>query len=287
MDLALVRFMAMTLTPAITAAARPGLTFAVVQLVAAVLVWTDQAALPDGLTWLVSPVAVVLGILFGALETAARHDPDVDELLADLHLDKIVGAFGALAAPLLFACLGLPETESMALSDAAGAGASGQAGATLATVVTSERPPVVTAAAVGGAVGLNAALIWARGQVLEFLREFDLAKVWLRIETGGVVSALVLLPLLPSLVMLVGLLFALAFGLLTFAVRGITRAHDRMARTDCPHCDHRVRPEASVCPSCGGVLQPTRLLDQPGVLRRGWRAALSELRTRKQAWATG
>jgi len=287
MDLALVRFMAMTLTPAITAAARPGLTFAVVQAISALLVWSGQAALPDGLGWMVSPSAVILGLLFGALETAARHDPDVDELLAELHLDKAVGAFGALAAPLLFASLGLPEGESMALGDLTGAGASGQAGATLATVVTAERSPMVTAAAVGGAVGINTSLIWARAQVLEFLREFDLAKVWLRLETGGAVGVLILLPLLPSLTLAVGALLALALAALTFTVRGVARAHDRMVRVDCPHCDHKVRPEASACPSCHGVLTPIRTLDQPGALRRGWGAALAELRSRKQAWAMG
>jgi len=285
MDLALLRFLAMTLTPAITAAARPGLTFAVVQTIAAVLVWTGQAALPDGLGWMVSPSAVVLGLLFGVLETAARHDPDVDELLAELHLDKVVGAFGALAAPLLFAALGLPETESMALSDTVGAGASGQTGATLATIVTADQPPIVTAAAVGGAVGINATLIWARAQVLEFLREFDVAKVWLRVETGGAVIALILLPLLPGLTLLVGAVFALGLGALTLMVRGASRAHDRLVRVACPSCDHQVRPEASGCPSCGASLTPTRLLDQPGLLRRGWGAALAELRQRRQALA--
>ena len=143
------------------------------------------------------------------------------------------------------------------------------------------------AAAVGGAVGLNAALIWARTQVLEFLREFDLATVWLRIETGGAVGVLILLPLLPTLVMMVGLLFAFAFAVLTFTVRGVAHAHDRMSRVSCAHCDTKVRPEASICPTCHGQLEPTKLLDQPGMLRRGWGAAIAQLRSKKQAWATG
>jgi hypothetical protein len=282
MDLALVRFLALHLTPAITAAARPGATFAVVQGIAALLVWNGEATVPDALSWLVSPAAVLIGIVFAGLETLARHDPDFEEVLADLHLDKAVGAFGALAAPLLFATLGLPESDALALGDGAAVATADPISGSLALAVASDRPTIVTAAAVGGAVGLNAGLTWARAQVLEFLQTFELSKIWLRLETGGVVVVLALMPLMPVVMLLLVGLFSLVFAGVAWTVRGTQDFLDRQSRVPCPHCNHAVRVEASVCPECGGSLVPTTLLDQPGALSRGVGAALGYLRARRQ-----
>ncbi len=281
MDLSLVRFLALQLSPAITAAARPGVTFAVIQAGAALMVWNGMVTVPDGLSWLVSPAAVVFGIVFAGLETLARHDPDFEELLADLHLDKVVGAFGALAAPLLFATMGLPESDALALGGTAASETADAVGATLATVVAADRPPMVTAAAVGGAVGLNAALTWARGEVLEFLHTFELSSVWLRLETGGVVVVLALLPLMPVLMIVLLIVFSVVLGLVAWMVRGTRQHLDQRARVSCVHCGHAVRPEASVCPACGEGLEPVRLLDQPGALSRRWAAALGSVRDRR------
>jgi hypothetical protein len=281
MDLTLVRFLALQLTPAITAAARPGVTFAVVQAGAALMVWNGLVTVPDGLSWLVSPAAVIFGIVFAGLETLARHDPDFEELLSELHLDKVSGAFGALAAPLLFATMGLPESDALALGGTAAAATADPIGATLATAVAADRPPMVTAAAVGGAVGLNAALTWARSEVLEFLHTFELSKVWLRLETGGVMVVLALLPLMPILMVVLLVLFSVVLGLVAWMVRGTRRYLDQRARVACAHCGHAVRPEASVCPGCGEALQPSQLLAQPGTLSRGWASAIGYVRDRR------
>lgn len=282
MDLALVRFLALQLTPAITAAARPAVTFAVVQAMAALLVWNGHATIPDGLSWLVSPAAVLFGVVFAGLETMARHDPDFEELLSDLHLDKAVGAFGALAAPLLFATMGLPESEALSIGGGAAASSADPVSSTLAVAVASDRPPVVTAAAVGGAVGINAALTWARAEVLEFLHTFELSKVWLRLETGGVVVVLAMLPLMPVVMVILVVLFSLVLGAVAWTVRGTRQFLDQRVRVPCSHCGHAVRPEASVCSSCGGALEPVKLLDQPGMLSRGWDAAFDYVRDRRQ-----
>ena len=283
MDLALVRFLALHLTPAITAAARPAVTFAVVQSIAALLVWNGQATISEGLAWLVSPAAIFFGIFFAALETLARHDPDFEEVLAGLHLDRVVGAFGALAAPLLFATMGLPEADALTLGSGAAEAGGDPIGSTIAAAVAAERPPVVTAAAVGGAIGINAALTWARSEVLEFLRDFELSTVWLRLETGGVVVVLALLPLMPVLMVALVALFSIVLGTVAWTVRETRRALDQRSRVPCGHCAHRVRPEASLCPSCGETLQPVWMLDQPGRLSRGWTAAFKSLRERAQA----
>lgn len=283
MDLALVRFLALYLTPAITAAARPGATFAVVQGVAALLVWNGAATVPEALGWLVSPAAVLFGLVFAALETLARHDPDFEELLAELHLDKAVGAFGALAAPLLFAALGLPEDDALALggTTATATAAADPVGSTLAVAVVADRPPIVTAAAVGGAVGINAALTWARAEVLEFLHAFELSSLWLRLETGGVVVVLALMPLMPVVMLVLVAAFSVALALFAWAVRGTRAALDRRERTPCEHCDHAVRPEASICPSCGHGRAPTRRLDQPGMWTQSLQGALRYLREQR------
>jgi len=285
MDLALVRFLALHFTPAITAAARPGATFAVVQGISALLVWNGEATIPGAMAWLVSPAAVLFGFVCAGLETLARHDPDIEALLVELHLDKATGAFGALAAPLLFASLGLPETDAMALGAKTATVTADPVSATLATAVVADQPTVVTAAAVGGAVGINAALTWARGEVLTFLHTFELSKLWLRLETGGVVVVLALMPLMPVvMVVLVGL-FSVCFAGVAWTVRGTLAALDRRSRVPCTHCHHAIRPEASVCPECGGEVTPTRLLDQPGPMTRGWRSALGYVRARRQLGA--
>lgn len=281
MDLALVRFMALHLTPAVTAAARPGATFAVVQATSALLVWNGHATVPEALGWIVSPAAVLLGIVFAGLETLARHDPDFEELLVELHLDKAVGAFGALAAPLLFASLGLPEGEALGLGASAAEASADPFTATLASAVVADRPPVVTAAAVGGAVGVNVLLTKLRGEIVSFLRTFELSQVWLRLETGGVVVVLALMPLMPVLIVVLVLLSTVVLGAVAWTVRGARAALDQRVRVPCTHCDHAVRPEASVCPSCGGELEPARVLDQPGTLARGLEAAVGYARDRR------
>lgn len=282
MDLSLVRFLALHLAPAITAAARPGATFAVVQGIGALLVWTGHATIPDGMGWLVSPAAVIFGLLFAGMESLARHDPDFEELLIDLHLDRVTGAFGALAAPLLFASLGLPEGEAMGLATGTAAASADPISSALAVAVATDRPPVVTAAAVGGALGINLLLTRVRAEVLEFLRSFELSQMWLRIESGGVWVGLVLMPLLPMVVLGLMGLFSVVLGGVAWSVRRVRLALDQQDRTPCPQCGHAVRPEASLCPSCRASVPPTRLLDQPGSLARGWGAAMQALRDRRR-----
>ena len=257
MELALLHFLAMTFTPAIAAAARPGLTFAVVQVAIALAVRMDWASLPPSIAWLASLPALLFGALFAALETASRHDEDLAGLLRDLHLDSIGGAFGAFTSALLFAALGLPEDQANGLVPAGQGVFAANATETVQLIDQANTPTAV--AAVGGAVGLNLGLTWARAHVVSFLEDLQLARVWAWVESGGVVVVLALLPLVPLLLLAGLVLFSLLFAVLGLRLHLADTAHDRLRRSPCGGCGYALRVEASVCPECRAVRTPAAL----------------------------
>ncbi|MFP4600695.1 MAG: hypothetical protein ACLFVJ_20745 [Persicimonas sp.] len=289
MSLVVLRFLAMTIGPSITAAARPAATFLGVQLVVALLVHQELAAVPLVMQWLISAPAIVAAAVLAGLETAAKHDPDIAAILRDMQVDNVTGAFGAFSAALLFAALGMPEAEAAALVDGAadpmndpldGPNGDSETGGVLGAVATaaaSEHRMEVQTAAVGLGLGLNLGLTWLRSQFLEFIDDFELGRMWARIETGGVVGVLILLPLLPLV----------AFGFLVFwtallvivalAARAAQRVADRRARVPCENCDYQVREEASLCPKCKTERQP--ITEPASGVGAAWRA----LRTTQKA----
>ena len=277
MNLALLRFLAMTIGPSITAAARPAVTFLGVQICVALLVSYDLATVPNAMSWLISAPAIVVAAVLAGMETAAKHDPDVAAILRDLQVDNLTGAFGAFSAGLLFAALGMPEAQAAALMESAGAPVepNGVLGATAAAAAT-DHSTAVQAGAVGGAVGLNLGLTWLRSQLLEFVDDFELGKLWARIETGGVVGVLILLPLLPLIASGFLAVFALFLVAAAFAARAAARAIDRRRRVPCETCGYEVRVEASLCPECQTEREPTAPHEA------GVGAALKALRRRRQ-----
>ncbi len=275
MSLELLRFLAMTVGPSITAAARPAVTFFAIQLTVAGLAHAELVTVPSGFSWLVGiPAIIIAGVLAG-LETAAKHDPDVAAVLRDLHIDTITGAFGAFSVGLLFASLGLPEEEAGGLVDAAASGAGAGAGLLDATAeaVSADHSTPVQVAAVGGAVGTNIGLTLVRARLLEFLDDFDLGKIWARIETGGVVGVLLILPFLPLFALAFLVLAALVLAALGVAAKTTQHYLDQRRRVDCEGCDYRVRVEASVCPECGTEREPE--IQQESGFAAAW-AALRE-----------
>ena len=146
----------------------------------------------------------------------------------------------------------------------------------------SRRPSAGGHRCCGGWCGGNQCRSRGLGPVLEFLHTFELSKVWLRLETGGVVVVLAMLPLMPVVMVILVVLFSLVLGAVAWTVRGTRQFLDQRVRVPCSHCGHAVRPEASVCSSCGGALEPVKLLDQPGMLSRGWDAAFDYVRDRRQ-----
>lgn len=272
MDYALLQFVARTFGGAITSAARPALTFFVVQLFAATLVRMDYATLPPSFAWLVSIPAIAVAALLTGLELLTQHD-EVGDLLRELRIEPSLGAFGAFSAGLLFAALGLPETEAQALVPVAGELARVTHEVSAAAVDDGTKMAVI-----GASVAINLGLSWVRGVMMDGLAQFTLSSSWARLESGGVLAALVLLVFFPvvALVLLVGL--AVGMGTLGLLIRGTQRALDRLERRACAHCGHRVRPEASRCPSCRGALTPTVFTGAEEPLALRVRAAWGRLR---------
>lgn len=280
MSLTLLRFLAMTIGPSITAAARPAATFLAIQITVVALIDHDLAALPESFAWVVSAPTIIAVALIAALEAAVKHDPDIAAILRDFRVDNITGALGALGAALLFMALGLPESEAAALATDGGLGEAGGALDALALAAASEHQTGAQVAAMGAAVGINMGLGWLRAQLLELVDDFDLGKLWARLETGGVVGVLILLPLLPLVVFGFLVLSALVLAALALAARAATQAIDRRCRVACDGCGFEVRVEASICPACKAARRPTA---QPS---SGLRAAYSALRARSTEQGT-
>lgn len=280
MTVELLRFLALTIGPSVTAAARPAVTFFAIQLVVTGLVYGDVAALPESFAWLVSvPALIVAGVLAG-LETAASHDPDVAALLRDLKVDNITGAFGAFSVALLFASLGLPEEDVMGMTGAMEGATTGSTGAAAlgggglleatSTAVTADKSTPLQVGAIGGALGINIGLTWLRGELLEFVDDFELGKLWARIETGGVVGVLILLPLLPLVMLAFLTVFAIGLVAVSLGARAASDYVDSQSRTNCASCGHRLREEASICPECRTERTPT--VESESGLSAAWTA---------------
>lgn len=284
MDLLLLRFLAMTLGPAITSAARPAATFWGVQLMVSVFVYQELASVPAAMQWLISPAALLLAGALAGLETAAKHDPDIAGVLRDLKLDNVTGAFGAFSAALLFAALGMPEAQASALIDTEAA--ANLTHTTLGLLSLSESGTAaepgfgVQAAIIGAAVALNLGLTWLRSQFLEFVDDFGLGALWAKLETGGVVGVLILLPFLPLIVFAFLIIFALLLSALALAARRAERSADRRARLACANCGYQLRAEASLCAACKTERTPTQ------AVRTGFATALHTLRHRAESTST-
>ncbi len=279
MDIAFVRFLALTFTPAITASARPALTFAATQFIVLGLVRAEQGAVPADLAWLVSAPALVVGVLFAVVEALARSDEDVDGVLRELHLDKVAGSLSVFTTTLLFGSMGLAGIEpSLSVDVPVQAAAMGGAALGFPLVVAAmpslSAMGTATGVTIVAAIAINTVLVTLRGWMMDALDVLGLSRWWLRLETGGVVAVLVLVPFLPLVVM--GLLVVLsalaAFG--GVVARGAERHLDRRARRPCPSCGHGARVEAARCPKCRGALTPVALSpDATAGLWTAWRRA--------------
>ena len=269
MIVALLRYLAMTVGPAITAAARPALTFFAIQVTVATLVSYDMASLPPRFAWLISVPAMTVALVVAALNTAAQHDPDVAAIARDLHIDRVTGGLSTLSAALLFAALGLPESMSGEL--ATGATQSVGLLEAVSQAATGDRSAAAELAAVGGALLINLFLTHLRIQFLTILDDFELSRLWARVETGGTLGLLIVLPLLPLVAFGFLVVFALGLALLALTMHAAAEAVDAHLRIPCEHCDYELRPEASLCPECHTVRTPTA---EP---RSGLSAALATL----------
>ena len=217
---------------------------------AAVMVRMNWATLPEGMLWLVSFPAVGVAATLAALELLSQHETEISEVLRELKIDHLLGAFGAFSAALVFASLGMPEEEAGALIQGASTSASADLVRAVDTTVQSQHSDTVKAAAIGGGVSLNLALTWVRGHVHAFLDEFELKGVWQRVETGGVSALLLIIIFLPLIALLIVAMLTVSLGIFGWMARQAQKWSDQYGRVPCAHCQHLVPPEALRCSAC-------------------------------------
>jgi hypothetical protein len=97
MEASLLSLVARLVGFAATSAPMPATTFFLVQFVVAVLVRLDKLSLPPEVAWTVSFIAVGVGLVGAIFEWVAKLTDEVDELIRDLHLDRVMGALGTFA----------------------------------------------------------------------------------------------------------------------------------------------------------------------------------------------
>jgi hypothetical protein len=290
---------------AAAAAPMPATTFFAVQLVLAVLVRFDRLDLPPEAAWTVSFVAVGIGLVGAVFEWIAKLTDDVEEVLRDLHLDKLLGAvstFAVSAMLVLAASAGHQAAEALETSaelqgvppavveqitamgldwaeralpeapaesgDAREAQQRTEAEQDLAGAVAlieaSTRPGWQKLLVLLVAVALNMGLTTLRAELWErlepVLEGLSLERMARFLESGGALLALLLVALAPIVLLVLLVLFTLALGVLLLALRGLDKVRDEARRRPCPHCGHRRRVEASLCPACHQALEPERWL---------------------------
>lgn len=234
--------------------ARPALTFFLAQVFAAILIRMGHASLPPGMLWLVGIPALALGALLTGLEILVHHD-ELGETLRSMHIEPLLGAFGSFTVSLLLTTLGAPvdpvaSTTELATTTQLVAGSAIGAGQQVAVI--------------GAAVGLNLGLAWIRSEVLELVSTANLDGIWARLESGGVLVALLALALFPLLALVGLVLLSLLLTALGLALRVGRKALDRRERVPCGACQHPIRPEASLCPQCKSPCTPKVRLDEEG-----------------------
>ena len=245
----MITLVAEVLAGTVASTARPAATLLVVQLLARWALHTGHATPSPVMGWAVSNVALAAGAVFTLLEFLLHREGTLARALRQARVERAISFAGTLAASLVFVTLGVPASGRA--PDLAGAGD---------VVGSSSRPLWVSVPLVGVALGLNYAMGWARGKLMERLEDMDLDDVWRRIEGGGVIAVLLVLALSPVVAVFLAGVAAGALAGVGLGVRAWARARDRRARRACPACGYAAREEASRCAGCKGELPVARFL---------------------------
>ena len=253
MPLELLRLFAQNFGTSITASSRPAGTFFAVQLCVWWMMWMEWTVVSDTFGWLLSPVTVIVAGLLGVMELFFHHDEDAASIMRDLKVDRLFASFGAFSAALLFASLGLPETE--ALGFLAEGGDPLVASQTHAAVHSQHDVPTQVGSVIGS-VSLTMVVAHYRAKIHEWLDSLELLAMWQKLESGGVVAAMFLLMLSPFLMLGFLLVLGVVLFVIAHAVQAAERAWDKKNRHACPACDALIRVEASLCHVCGEEVSP-------------------------------
>ena len=281
----MVRYFAQQASASISSSSRPACTFFVIQLFgylsvqygadvnAALGMNVLSVAIDPQFSWLVNPVLIMLSGALAAGEILAQHDDDVSSFMNDFNLHQYINAFGAFSTALLLSMLDASTFEGLNASSYLGPGGGNELAQTAKTVIESS-PEAASwedrgkqLAIIVGSVGGNQILSYYRGQLHEWLDDLSLLKVWQRIESGGILVALVILILAPILCLILLILALIAGAIIGLIVRKVSAVLDQRARVACPHCETMIRGEASLCYACSGVVTPTVMLNNDSKVR--------------------
>ena len=259
MSIELVRLLAQTFSSSILNSARPALTFFTIQLAVIYMSWMEVAVVPDNFAWLISPVTISVAGFLAILEHFALHEEDVQNMLHEFNVTPLLSAFGAFASALLFSSLGLPVEEAANLIDGESSNKITEATQNVMTSHHSaEQKFMIVIASVAG----NVILTHYRVKLYLWLDEMSLEKVWLRIETGGVLVALGLLVFAPLLCLVLLFVLLIAGAIFTVAINKAQAVMDARNRYGCPHCGNMIRVEALYCYSCHNDVTPKLALNE-------------------------
>jgi hypothetical protein len=255
MYLEAIRYLSQTYSVSLTASSRPALTFFGVQVGVYALAANNMVVVPEAMWWLHSTAAFGVAGVLALVEVLAHHQDDISEMLHETGVDKFLSVFGAFSAALLFGSLGLPVEESVELI---GTQTAAQADLTQAVYVSAHSgvPGWLQGVALTTGMGLNLGLSFIRGRIISALDDFGLKGLWQRVETGGILAVLIVIPFLPLLIFAVLATLVLAFASFGVILIGADKVLDRTGRYRCPSCQVLVRQEASCCPSCKEELTP-------------------------------
>jgi hypothetical protein len=264
----LLQYLSQSLSASITSAARPALTFFLIQFSIFISSYLGWLVIEPNMGWMLNPVVVLIGGVLATLEGVALHDEDVAMFLLDFKINQFMGTLGTFSSALLFTSIGLPSEEAIQmmneLTASATAGINPDALEATTVIVTSyagdNDSKMIQMGTIAFAVGSNSVLTYGRGRLQEFIDDLELLSLWQKIETGGVVGALILLLLAPVICLFLLLVVVVVGAFFGLMLRGIKKRMDDMARYECPHCMHRIRKEAVLCFSCHTDLEPQTLL---------------------------
>jgi hypothetical protein len=283
---------------AVMASGRPVATGFAVQAIAAIAIHNKMASLPSEFGWIVSPLALVVGLVMTVTEFMMQHTEGADDLLRSIHADKILGAIAgvpAMAAVAFMTSVGAdvredaiarlaetgvaPEEAAQAVDEATleivkavegdrGVntvevdGGSADVVAAIKLLDSSQASTKEKSLLLGAAFLVQFAMVWVRGKIREFVDQLNLERVWAWLETGGFGAAVLLVVLAPALLLAFTLLLTIGSIIALIAFRFAAAIADAARRRPCPACSVSIRAEASRCPRCRAAIAPTRLLGE-------------------------
>jgi len=262
----LLQYLAQSFSAAVTSASRPALTFFIIQSSILIGVQAEWLSIAPGIAWMIHPALFAMGLILTIIESMAQHDEDIAMMMNDFKIHQITAACGTYASVLLFSSLGLPTEEAMQMIQEQGASSS-LVNSTQDMVIPYAQDQDASTMQLGvaaGAVISNLSITYVRGYIHEYLDDLDLLPIWQKIETGGVIGALILLLLAPLLCLFLLVIVLFVGAVLGFTIRTANKLKDSRERYQCPSCNHRVRKEAIICSACRVELDPQKLLATDG-----------------------